>query len=165
MEGKFYTSTEAAEITHCSRRQLQYWREKGVIVPTVNSSGKGRNVYYSKADLLALTVMEQLLSIGLNFEVCHAALETLREREPWLFNESVPEEKMKRLMLLPTRSPKVGVSRSPEQPLQMVEFDKQAALEALCQGQTVIPFWGDAYGGLRQRIHELLHQNLKRFTE
>lgn len=150
MEGKFYTSTEAAEITHCSRRQLQYWREKGVIVPTVNSTGKGRNVYYSKADLLALTVMEQLLSIGLNFEVCHVALETLREREPWLFNESVPEEKMKRLMLLPTRSP--------EQPLQLVEFDKQVALKALCQGQTVIPFWGD-------RIHELLHQNLKRFTE
>ncbi|MEH2457847.1 MerR family transcriptional regulator [Nostoc sp.] len=150
MEGKFYTSTEAAEITHCSRRQLQYWREKGVIVPTVNSTGKGRNVYYSKADLLALTVMKQLLSIGLNFEVCHAALETLREREPWLFNESVPEEKMKRLMLLPTRSP--------EQPLQLVEFDKQVALKALCQGQTVIPFWGD-------RIHELLHQNLKLFTE
>ncbi|MEH2253781.1 MerR family transcriptional regulator [Nostoc sp.] len=150
MEGKFYTSTEAAEITHCSRRQLQYWREKGVIVPTVNSTGKGRNVYYSKADLLALTVMEQLLSIGLNFEVCHVALETLREREPWLFNESVPEEKMKRLMLLPTRSP--------EQPLQLVEFDKQVALKALCQGQTVIPFWGD-------RIHEVLHQNLKRFSE
>ncbi|MBD2495456.1 MerR family transcriptional regulator [Nostoc sp. FACHB-280] len=150
MEGKFYTSTEAAEITHCSRRQLQYWREKGVIVPTVNSSGKGRNVYYSKADLLALTVMEQLLSIGLNFEVCHAALETLREKEPWLFDESVPEEKMKRLMLLPTRSH--------EQPLQMAEFDKQAALEALCQGQTVIPFWCD-------RIHELLHQNLKRFSK
>lgn len=150
MEGKFYTSTEAAEITHCSRRQLQYWREKGVIVPTVNSTGKGRNVYYSKADLLALTVMEQLLSIGLNFEVCHVALETLREREPWLFYESVPEEKMKRLMLLPTPSP--------EQPLQLVEFDKQVALKALCQGQTVIPFWGD-------RIHELLHQNLKLFTE
>lgn len=149
MEGKFYTSTEAAEITHCSRRQLQYWREKGVIVPTVNSTGKGRNVYYSKADLLALTVMEQLLSIGLNFEVCHAALETLRKREPWLFNESVPEEKMKRLMLLPTRSP--------EQPLQLVEFDKQVALEALCQGQTVIPFWGD-------RVHQQLRDNLKSFS-
>jgi len=149
MEGKFYTSTEAAEITHCSRRQLQYWREKGVIVPTVNSTGKGRNVYYSKADLLALTVMEQLLSIGLNFDVCHAALETLREREPWLFDESVPEEKMKRLMLLPTRSP--------EQPLQLAEFDKQVALEALCHGQTVIPFWGD-------RIHQQLRDNLKNFS-
>lgn len=149
MEGKFYTSTEAAEITHCSRRQLQYWREKGVIVPTVNSTGKGRNVYYSKADLLVLTVMEQLLSIGLNFEVCHAALQTLREQEPWLFNESLPEEKMKRLMLLTTRSP--------EQPLQLAEFDKQVALEALCQGRTVIPFWCD-------RIHQQLRDNLKSFS-
>ncbi|WP_414516794.1 hypothetical protein [Nostoc sp. PCC 9305] len=35
---------------------------------------------------------------------------------------------MKRLMLL-ARS-------SPEQPLQLAEFDKQVALEALCQGQT-----------------------------
>ncbi|MCC5606883.1 hypothetical protein LC612_08815 [Nostoc sp. CHAB 5834] len=104
-------------------------------------TGKGRNVYYSKADLLVLTVMEQLLSIGLNFEVCHAALETLREQEPWLFNESLPEEKMKRLMLLTTRSP--------EKPLQLAEFDKQVALEALCQGQTVIPFWCDACGKLR----------------
>ncbi|MDZ7957056.1 MAG: MerR family transcriptional regulator [Aulosira sp. DedQUE10] len=149
MEDKFYTSTEASEITHCSRRQLQYWREKGVIVPTVNSSGKGRNVYYSKPDLLALTVMEQLLSIGLNFEVCHAALVTLREREPWLFDESLPEEKMKRLMLLTTRSP--------EQPLLLTEFDKQVALEALCQGQTVIPFWCD-------RIHQQLRDNLKSFS-
>jgi hypothetical protein len=49
-------------------------------------------------------------------------------------------------------------SKSPEQPLELVEFDQQAALEALCEGQTVIPFLGD-------RIHELLHQNLKRFTE
>lgn len=150
MEEKFYTSTEAAEITNCSRRQLQYWREKGVIVPTVNTVGKGRNVYYSKADLLALTVMEHLLSIGLNFEMCHVALNTLRETEPWLFDAFIPEEKMKRLMFLATRSP--------EQPLQLAEFDKQVALEALCQGQTVIPFWGD-------RIHEILHQNLKRFTE
>jgi len=74
----------------------------------------------------------------------------LRKREPWLFEESVTEDKMKRLMFLP--------SKSPEQPLELVEFDQQAALEALCEGQTVIPFLGD-------RIHELLHQNLKRFTE
>jgi DNA-binding transcriptional MerR regulator len=149
MEGKFYTSREAAEITHCSRRQLQYWREKGVIIPTVNASGKGKNVYYSKADLLALTAMEHLLSIGLNFEMCHLALKILRERESWLFDEFVPEEKMKRLMFLPTRSP--------EQPLKIAEFDKQAALEALCQGQIVIPFWGD-------RIHQQLRDNLKNFS-
>ena len=148
MEEKFYTSTEAAEITNCSRRQLQYWREKGVIVPTVNTVGKGRNVYYSKADLLALTVMEHLLSIGLNFEMCLVALKTLREREPWLFDELIPEEKMKRLMFLPTRSH--------EQPLKLAEFDQQVALSALGQGQTVIPFWCD-------RVHQQLRDNLKNF--
>jgi DNA-binding transcriptional MerR regulator len=150
MEEKFYTSTEAAKITNCSRRQLQYWREKGIIVPTVNTTGKGRNVYYSKADLLAVTVMEQLLSIGLNFEVCHAALERLREEEPWLFDPSVTQKQMKRLMFLTTRSH--------EPLLQMAEFDKQVALEALCQGQTVIPFWCD-------QIHQQLKDNLESYVK
>jgi len=86
----FYTSTEAAQITGCSRRQLQYWQEKGVVVPTVNASGKGRNVYYSEADLLTLAVMEYMLSIGLSFELCREALETLKAKESWLFDNSVP---------------------------------------------------------------------------
>ncbi len=150
MAGKFYTSTEAAQITNCSRRQLQYWRDKGVVVPTVNTTGKGRNVYYSISDLLVLTVMHYLLSVGLSFEVSRETLVILRQKEPWLFEEFVPKEKTKRLMLLATCSL--------EQPLTLVEFDKEAALEALCQGQTVIPFWSD-------RIHEVLHQNLKRFNE
>jgi DNA-binding transcriptional MerR regulator len=123
----------------------------------VNASGKGRNVYYSKADLLALSVMEHLLSIGLNFEMCHVALETLRKREPWLFEESVTEDKMKRLMFLP--------SKSPEQPLQLAEFDQQGALEALCQGQTVIPLRGDSEALLQAvRIHEQLRDNLNSFS-
>lgn len=142
MEGKFYTSTEAALITHCSRRQLQYWREKGVVVPTVNTTGKGRNVYYSVGDLLTLAVMKYLLSAGLNFEICQEALETLREREPWLFEESASSQQMKRLMLMLT----VSEQRS----LQLVEFDKQVALDALCQGKPVIPFWSD-----------LVHRRLK----
>ncbi len=157
MEEKFYTSTEAAEITNCSRRQLQYWRDKGVVVPTVNTTGKGRNVYYSVADLLTLTVMHYLLSVGLSFEVCREALAMLQDKEPWLFEEFVSKKKMRRLMLIS--------NASQQKYLTLAEFDKEAALEALCQGQTVIPFWCDACGGLRQRIHEVLHQNLKRFSE
>ncbi|MDP5016015.1 MAG: hypothetical protein NWQ43_01670 [Dolichospermum sp.] len=101
--------------------------------------------------------MEHFLSIGLNFEMCHVALETLRKREPWLFEESVTEDKMKRLMFLP--------SKSPEQPLQLVEFDQQAALEALCQGQTVIPFWCDSEALLQAvRVHQQLRDNLSNFS-
>ena len=144
----FYTSTEAAQITGCSRRQLQYWREKGVVVPTVNPSGKGRNVYYSEVDLLKLTVMEYLLSIGLSFEFCREALETLKVKESWLFDDSVPSQKMKRLMFL--------VTESQEQKFKLAEFDKKIALEAFCQGQAVVPFWGD-------RVRERLSENLKNF--
>lgn len=150
MEEKFYTSTEAAEITNCSRRQLQYWRDKDVVIPTVNTTGKGRNVYYSIADLLTLTVMHYLLSVGLSFEVCREALAMLQDKEPWLFEEFVSKKKMRRLMLIS--------NASQQKYLTLAEFDKEAALEALCQGQTVIPFWSD-------RIHEVLHQNLKRFSE
>ena len=150
MEEKFYTSTESAEITNCSRRQLQYWRDKGVVVPTVNTTGKGRNIYYSVRDLLTLTVMHYLLSVGLSFEVCREALAMLQDKEPWLFEEFVPKKKMRRLMLIS--------NASQQKYLTLAEFDKEAALEALCQGQTVIPFWCD-------HIHELLHQNLKRFNE
>ncbi|WP_255427018.1 MerR family transcriptional regulator [Sphaerospermopsis sp. LEGE 00249] len=149
MDNRFYTSTEAAEITNCSRRQLQYWRDKAIIVPTVNAFGKGRNVYYSKADLFELMVMGHLLSRGLSFEVCNLALDVLREREPWLFKLYLEEDKLKRMMLLLTGLPKY--------PLKVLEFDSQMALQALSEGYIVVPFWCD-------RLHQQLKDNLKAFT-
>ncbi len=44
-----------------------------MVVPTVNPSGKGWNVYYSDSDLVALTVMEYVL-------LCRFGANTLRER-------------------------------------------------------------------------------------
>jgi hypothetical protein len=54
-------------------------------------SAEGRNVYYSPTDLLALTVMKYLLSMGLSFEVCQEVLEMLKASESWLFQPSVLE--------------------------------------------------------------------------
>jgi len=142
----FYTSTEAAQITGCTRRQLQYWREKGVVVPTVNPSGKGRNVYYSPTDLLALTVMEYLLSVGLSFEVCQEVLETLKANESWLFQPSALEGQMKRFMLL------LDLKRR-----CLVNFDSGLALETINQGLPVVPFWSD-------RIHKRLQDNLEKIS-
>ncbi len=149
MEENFYTSTEASQITGCSRRQLQYWREKSVVVPTVNPSGKGRNVYYSESDLVALTVMEYLLSIGLSFEVCQHVLGILKARESWMFEESVAKEEMKRLMLVPD---------SQEQLRQLVDFDRGLAMKTIEQGLPVVPFWSD-------RIYKRLQQNLTSFGQ
>ena len=100
MQNDFYTSTEAGQVTGCSRRQLQYWRDKGVVVPTVNPSGKGRNVYYSVRELLSLTVMNYLLSLGLSFELAVQILQILRDRESWLFGESLEPIQSKRWAIL-----------------------------------------------------------------
>ena len=81
MKERFYTSTEASKITGCSRRQIQHWRRQGIIVPTVNPGGKGRNVYYSELDLLNLSVMEYLLSRGLSFEASLEILSFLKNHD------------------------------------------------------------------------------------
>ncbi|MEW6499162.1 MAG: helix-turn-helix domain-containing protein [Cyanobacteriota bacterium] len=149
MDENFYTSTEASQITGCSRRQLQYWRDKSVVVPTVNPSGKGRNVYYSDSDLLALTVMEYLLSIGLSFELCQHVLGIIKARESWMFDESVAKREMKRLMLVPD---------SQEQLRELVDFDRGLAMETIDRGSPVVPFWSD-------RIYKRLQQNLTSFGQ
>lgn len=67
----------------------------------------------------------------------------LQDKEPWLFEEFVSKKKMRRLMLIS--------NASQQKYLTLAEFDKEAALEALCQGQTVIPFWCDRK--LKQKHH------------
>ncbi len=148
MNYSYYTSTEAAKITCCTRRQLQYWRERGVVVPTVNAMGKGRNVYYTEPDLVALTIMEYLLHVGLNFDICHQVLDLLRQSEGWLFEGALTllyPKTEKRFMLL------VGISK---EGVLLEEFDIHKALKFLENGFPVIPFWCD-------RIHQGLLDGIK----
>jgi DNA-binding transcriptional MerR regulator len=147
MQNDFYTSTEAGQVTGCSRRQLQYWRDKGVVVPTVNPSGKGRNVYYSVRELLALTVMNYLLSLGLSFEISVQILAILRDRESWLFEESLEPSQSKRwaiLLRLKGNSP------------TLVDFDRDVVLKTIEDGGGAIDLASD-------RIYDWLNQRLKHF--
>jgi DNA-binding transcriptional MerR regulator len=146
MHSNFYTSTEAGQITGCSRRQLQYWRDKGVVVPTVNPSGKGRNVYYSIGELLALTVMNSLLSLGLSFDLAVEILQTLRDRESWLFGESLEPSQSKRwTILLALQDP------SPV----LVDFDRDIVLRTIDRGGGAIDLGSDRiYQHLKERLVE-----------
>jgi phage terminase Nu1 subunit (DNA packaging protein) len=38
MQETFFTSKEAAQITGCTLRQIQYWREKGIVVPVIGDT-------------------------------------------------------------------------------------------------------------------------------
>ncbi len=54
-------------------------------------------------------------------------------------------------------SDKLRLMLLPKQPLQPAEFDQQAALEALCEGQTLILFLCD-------RVHQQFRDNIKSFS-
>ena len=146
MGESFYTSTEASKITGCSRRQLQYWRKQGVIVPTVNPGGKGRNVYYSESDLLVLAVMEYLLSIGLNFEISLRVLNALIEKGLFLSAKSWTKNKTRLMFFLSTNNDEIYVEN----------FNLELAQQKLEEGYPVVTFWCD-------RIYEKLQNSLKDF--
>ncbi|MEA5497938.1 MerR family transcriptional regulator [Limnoraphis robusta Tam1] len=130
MAEQFFTSKQAAEITGCSLRQLQYWREKGVVVPSISATGTGRSIYYSRSELVKLAAMEYCLSVGLSFEAAATTLKQLQEKQPEFTNPSSQE----RFMLW---------WDSKERSLHLVEFDMEKAIASLKSGQPVIPVWLD----------------------
>ncbi len=140
MQETFFTSKQAAKITGCTLRQLQYWREKGVVVPVISGTGTGRSLYYSRSDLVELAVMEYWLSVGLSFEMARQCLKTVKDKEPEFFNP----EKARRWML---------AWNAKMRSLKLVEFDLEEAIASLKSGQPVIPLWLDA-------IHEELAKTL-----
>lgn len=130
MQEEFFTSKQAAEITGCTLRQLQYWREKEVVVPVIGDTGIGRSIYYSRSNLIELAAMAYWLSLGLNFDLASRTLRQIKEQEPELLNSGQGG----RFMLLwnwETRS------------LELVEFNRERAILNLSDGLPVIPVWLD----------------------
>jgi DNA-binding transcriptional MerR regulator len=136
MEETFFTTKQAAQITGCSLRQLQYWREKEVIVPTVNASGTGRSIYYSMSELVEMAILVYLLSVGLTFEVAAIALQSLKEQDP-------NYDKSNERWMLFWDNGDLGLER----------FERENAIALIDQGQAVIPLWLD-------RIYEKLDDKL-----
>ena len=128
MGENFFTSKQAAKSVGCSLRQLQYWREKGVVVPTIKGTGTGRSIYYSQADVVQLAIMEYLLSVGLSFSEASRGLKEVikadfhyadyKSSKNWMF---CWDERKRSLVLK--------------------EFDREKAIALLDKGQAVIPIW------------------------
>ncbi len=141
MQETFFTTKQAAEITGCSLRQLQYWRESGVVVPVITETGTGRSIYYSRSNLVELAAIAYWLSVGLSFELARETLKTLKEREPEFFSPS------QRVRLMLYRHPT-------EQSFDLVEFDSSKAIALWAEGLPVVPVWLDV-------IHQQLEVRLK----
>ncbi|MDB9475025.1 MerR family transcriptional regulator [Dolichospermum circinale] len=128
MQETFFTSKEAAQLTGCTLRQIQYWREKGIVVPIISDTGTGRSIYYSRSNLVELAAMVYWLSTGISFDIACFILKQLKEQEPELFVSG----QGRRFMLL-----------SRDDSLSLVEFDRERAIAHLDQGKAVISVWLD----------------------
>ena len=138
MGEKFFTSKQAAKSVGCSLRQLQYWREKEVVVPTIGGTGTGKSIYYSQSDVVQQAIMEYLLSVGLSFATAAWGLKTLVKAD----NDYANSKTQKRWMLrwdIDMRS------------LVLEKFDRKKAIAHLEQGEAVIPVWLES-------IHDRLKQ-------
>jgi DNA-binding transcriptional MerR regulator len=140
MQEEFFTSKQAAEITGCTLRQLQYWREKEVVVPVIGDTGIGRSIYYSRSNLIELAAMAYWLSMGLNFDLASRTLRQIKEQEPELLNSGQGG----RFMLLWNWE---------TQSLELVEFNRERAILNLSDGLPAIPVWLDLiYSRVESRL-------------
>ncbi|MBC1256692.1 MerR family transcriptional regulator [Trichormus variabilis] len=149
MQETFFTSKEASKITGCTLRQLQYWREKGGVVPVISDTGTGRSIYYSKTNLVELAAMVYWLSVGLSFDIACETLKTLKDQEPELFSSGTG----RRFMLLSEAQERSPLG-APKISLELMEFDRTKAIASLDEGKPVIPVWLD-------EIYQQLQQKLK----
>jgi DNA-binding transcriptional MerR regulator len=140
MEERFFTSKQAAQIAGCTLRQLQYWRESGVVVPAIVETGTGRSIYYSEGNLVELAAMVYWLSVGFTFEVAREVLKTLKEQYPGVLSDREP----RRLIF---------VKESQKGAAKLVEFDGEKVVAAWAQGKFVVPVCLDViYGRSRGRV-------------
>lgn len=137
MGKNFFTSKQAAKSVGCSLRQLQYWREKGVVVPTIRGTGTGRSIYYSEADVVQLAIMEYLLSVGLSFSEASRGLKEIVKVD---FHYADPKNSENWMLCWNAK----------KRSLVLEEFDREKAIALLDKGQAIIPIW-----------LEIIHDRLK----
>ncbi len=124
----FFSSKDISRITGCSLRQLQYWRDKEVVVPFIGASGTGKTIYYSSVELVEVSVMVYLLSVGLNLEMVQKVLGDLRTKEPDFTNIGFK----KRFMVVAS-----------DGTVNLLPYEREGAIALLEEGRGIIPLWID----------------------
>ncbi len=136
---EFFSSKDISRITGCSLRQLQYWRDKEVVVPLIGATGTGKTIYYSFVELVEVSVMVYLLSVGLNLDLVQKILNDLRQKEP----DFTKKDYQKRFMVIIN-----------DGDIELLPYQRQNAIALLEEGKGIVPLWLD-------QIHNNLRQNIK----
>jgi DNA-binding transcriptional MerR regulator len=80
MEG--FTAHQATRLTGCTPRQLRYWDQIGLVIPTIQSTGGRPGVprLYAFRDLVALRCVKSLLDGGMSLQRIRRAFDYLNRR-------------------------------------------------------------------------------------
>lgn len=132
----FFSSKDISRITGCSLRQLQYWRDKEVVVPFIGASGTGKTIYYSSVELVEVSVMVYLLSVGLNLEMVQKILNDLRAKEPGFTDSGYK----KRFMVV-----------AGDGTVDLLPYEREGAIALFEEGRAIVPLCIDQ---IHQRLME-----------
>ena len=77
-----FTSHQATRLTGCTPRQLRYWDQIGLVIPSVQQTGGRPGVprLYSFRDLVALRVVKSLLDNGMSLQRVRRSWDYLNRR-------------------------------------------------------------------------------------
>src|SRR4051794_28574816 len=79
MDNRAFTTAEISKTTGFSVKQLSYWAEQGLIVPSIQQShGPGTRRRYSIEDLIKLQVVKRLKGHGRSTHKLRNAINTLK---------------------------------------------------------------------------------------
>ena len=85
-----FSKKDVAEITGLSMRPVQYYTERGLVVPEVNlGEGRGSRRLYSKKNLVEIGIIKCLSDYKLSFPVVKSVMDLIRFPVP----EDLPEGK------------------------------------------------------------------------
>ncbi len=74
-----FSTAEVARATGFSLKQLDYWAQRGILVPSIQqSNGPGTRKRYSVDDLVQLQLIRQLKHFGWSMQKIGKAIDTLR---------------------------------------------------------------------------------------
>jgi DNA-binding transcriptional MerR regulator len=80
IDQKLYRTKEVVQILGISRRQLQYWSQTDLIVPSVKTQGGHHR--YSFGDLVALKATKRLIDAGVSVQRIRHSICALRKLLP-----------------------------------------------------------------------------------
>jgi DNA-binding transcriptional MerR regulator len=78
--GDWFRTRDVVEILGISRRQLQYWAQTGLVVPSASTPGGHRR--YTFQDLVALKAAKRLIDAGVSVQRIRRSMAALQEILP-----------------------------------------------------------------------------------